>query len=104
MNIFRLYLLYATFFLIHIFFTCRMLQKIVDDPTPPCKGEMYLAALTAGDRVPWAKARAEYFSKGKNKSSLDAIEKASLLYRFSILFILAKYFNTLYCCLGVLHL
>lgn len=54
-----------------------MLQKIVDDHTPPCKGELQLAALTAGDRVPWAKARTEFFSKGKNKIALDAIEKAA---------------------------
>lgn len=54
-----------------------MLQKVVNDPTPPSKGETHLAALTAGNRVPWAKARAEFFSKGKNKNSLDAIEKAA---------------------------
>ncbi|XP_064617738.1 carnitine O-palmitoyltransferase 1, liver isoform-like isoform X2 [Liolophura sinensis] len=52
------------------------LQKILDDPSEPAPGEKHLAALTAGDRVPWAKARKEYFSKGKNKASLDAIEKA----------------------------
>lgn len=28
-------------------------------------------------RVPWAKARRAYFSHGKNKQSLDAIEKAA---------------------------
>lgn len=65
---------------------CRMLQKIVDDHTPPCKGELQLAALTAGDRVPWAKARTEFFSKGKNKIALDAIEKASQFYFFQISF------------------
>lgn len=27
-------------------------------------------------RVPWAKARQTYFARGKNKQSLDAIEKA----------------------------
>lgn len=56
-----------------------MLQKIVDDESPPAEGEEHLAALTAGDRLPWAKARKEFFSKGKNKASLDAIEKVSLL-------------------------
>jgi len=52
-----------------------MLQKIVDDPSPPADGEQHLAALTAGDRIPWAKTRQEYFKKGINKNSLDAIEK-----------------------------
>lgn len=28
-------------------------------------------------RIPWAKARAEYFSSGVNKRSLDCIEKAA---------------------------
>ncbi|XP_059169843.1 carnitine O-palmitoyltransferase 1, liver isoform-like isoform X2 [Physella acuta] len=54
-----------------------MLQKIVDDESRPAEGEEHLAALTAGERVHWAKARKEYFSKGKNKASLDAIEKAA---------------------------
>ncbi|CAG5119940.1 unnamed protein product, partial [Candidula unifasciata] len=52
-------------------------QKIIDDDSPPADGEEHLAALTAGDRVPWAKARNEFFSKGKNKISLNAIEKAA---------------------------
>jgi carnitine O-palmitoyltransferase 1 len=57
-----------------------MLQKIIDDTqTAPAAGESHLAALTAGERVPWAKARAEFFSKGVNKTSLDAIEKVYLL-------------------------
>ncbi|CAG2207308.1 CPT1A [Mytilus edulis] len=55
------------------------LQKILDDDVEPAVGEKHLAALTAGDRVPWAKARQEYFSKGKNKASLDAIEKAAFV-------------------------
>ena len=54
---------------------CRMLQQILDDPSPPLPGEEHLAALTAADRIPWAKARQEYFKKGINKASLDAIEK-----------------------------
>ena len=53
----------------------RVLQKIIDDDTTPAPGEEHLASLTAGDRVPWAKARAEFFAKGKNKASLDAVEK-----------------------------
>uniref|UniRef100_A0A671YA96 carnitine O-palmitoyltransferase n=1 Tax=Sparus aurata TaxID=8175 RepID=A0A671YA96_SPAAU len=53
------------------------IQRILDDPAPPAKGEAKLGALTAGDRIPWAKARAEYFSSGVNKRSLDCIEKAA---------------------------
>lgn len=53
------------------------IQKILDDPSPPCKGEAKLGALTAGDRIPWAKARTKYFSSGVNKRSLDCIEKAA---------------------------
>ncbi len=52
-----------------------MLQKIVDAEPDPSPGEEHLAALTAADRIPWAKARKAYFSKGINKNSLDAIEK-----------------------------
>ena len=29
--------------------------------------------------MPWANARTEYFSRGKNKQSLDAIEKAAFV-------------------------
>jgi len=56
-----------------------MLQQILDDPSPPSPGEEHLAALTAADRIPWAKARQEYFKKGINKTSLDAIEKAAFM-------------------------
>ncbi|XP_074980723.1 carnitine O-palmitoyltransferase 1, muscle isoform isoform X3 [Caretta caretta] len=52
-------------------------QRILDDPSPPQPGEEKLAALTAGERVPWAEARARFFSQGKNKVSLDAIERAA---------------------------
>ena len=52
-----------------------MLQQIVDDASVPAEGEKHLAAMTAVDRIPWAKARAEYFKKGINRNSLDAIEK-----------------------------
>uniref|UniRef100_G3VL18 carnitine O-palmitoyltransferase n=1 Tax=Sarcophilus harrisii TaxID=9305 RepID=G3VL18_SARHA len=55
----------------------QQMQRILDDPSEPQAGEEKLAALTAGDRVPWAKARQTYFSRGKNKQSLDAIEKAA---------------------------
>lgn len=87
------------------------IQRILDDPSPPSKGEARLGALTAGDRsvwslslcksyfgtfkshrlqiqyygffstifprIPWAKARAQHFSRGINKKSLDCIEKAA---------------------------
>ncbi|XP_001363149.2 carnitine O-palmitoyltransferase 1, liver isoform [Monodelphis domestica] len=55
----------------------QQMQRILDDPSEPQAGEEKLAALTAGDRVPWAKARQTYFSRGKNKQSLDAVEKAA---------------------------
>lgn len=55
-------------------------QKILDDVTSvPEKGEKKLAALTASDRASWAKARSQYFSKGVNRTSLDAIEKAAFV-------------------------
>ncbi|XP_020838504.1 carnitine O-palmitoyltransferase 1, muscle isoform isoform X2 [Phascolarctos cinereus] len=52
-------------------------QRILDDSRPPLPGEEKIAALTAGGRVQWAEARQAYFSTGKNKASLDAIEKAA---------------------------
>ncbi|TRY69611.1 hypothetical protein DNTS_032732 [Danionella cerebrum] len=55
----------------------QQIQRILDDPSPPAPGEAKLAALTAGDRIPWAKARKEFFSSGVNKRSLDCIEKAA---------------------------
>ena len=45
----------------------------------PCKGEEQLAALTAGDRKPWAKARKQFFSTGVNKASLALIEGSSFV-------------------------
>ncbi|XP_042363360.1 LOW QUALITY PROTEIN: carnitine O-palmitoyltransferase 1, liver isoform-like [Plectropomus leopardus] len=53
------------------------IQRILDDPSPPSKGEEKLGALTAGDRIPWAKARTKYFCSGVNKRSLDCIEKGA---------------------------
>lgn len=38
-----------------------------------------MGALTAGNRQPWAHARKKHFSKGVNKSSLYAIEKAAFV-------------------------
>lgn len=55
----------------------QQMQKILDDPSEPQPGERELAALTAGDRVPWAKCRQTYFARGKNRQSLDAVEKAA---------------------------
>ncbi|KAI5137931.1 carnitine O-palmitoyltransferase 1, muscle isoform isoform X2 [Manis pentadactyla] len=52
-------------------------QRVLDDPSPPQPGEERLAALTAGGRVEWAKARQAFFSSGKNKAALDAIERAA---------------------------
>ncbi|KAL8222618.1 UNVERIFIED_CONTAM: Carnitine O-palmitoyltransferase 1, muscle isoform, partial [Gekko kuhli] len=52
-------------------------QRILDDPSEPQPGEERLAALTAGDRLPWAEARARYFSHGRNRAALDCIERAA---------------------------
>uniref|UniRef100_A0A4X2KC69 Carnitine O-palmitoyltransferase 1, muscle isoform n=1 Tax=Vombatus ursinus TaxID=29139 RepID=A0A4X2KC69_VOMUR len=52
-------------------------QRILDDSCAPLPGEEKLAALTAGGRVQWAEARQAYFSTGKNKASLEVIEKAA---------------------------
>ncbi|XP_032201635.1 carnitine O-palmitoyltransferase 1, muscle isoform [Mustela erminea] len=52
-------------------------QRILDDPSPPQPGEEKLAALTAGGRAEWAQARQAFFSSGKNKAALDAIERAA---------------------------
>ncbi|XP_057178265.1 carnitine O-palmitoyltransferase 1, liver isoform isoform X1 [Triplophysa rosa] len=55
----------------------HQVQSIIDNPSPPAPGEAKLAALTAGDRIPWAQARKDFFSSGVNKRSLDCIEKAA---------------------------
>uniref|UniRef100_A0A8C6USI3 carnitine O-palmitoyltransferase n=1 Tax=Neogobius melanostomus TaxID=47308 RepID=A0A8C6USI3_9GOBI len=55
----------------------QQMERILSDTSEPMPGEEKLAALTAGDRTPWAKARELYFGRGKNKQSLDAIEKAA---------------------------
>uniref|UniRef100_A0A8C7HE35 Carnitine O-palmitoyltransferase 1, muscle isoform n=2 Tax=Oncorhynchus TaxID=8016 RepID=A0A8C7HE35_ONCKI len=52
-------------------------QRILDDTTEPQPGELKLAALTAGNRVPWARSRLKYFSQGVNKASLEAIETSA---------------------------
>lgn len=55
----------------------QQMERILADTSEPLPGEEKLAALTAGDRTPWANARNTYFSRGKNKVSLDAIEKSA---------------------------
>ncbi|XP_077372126.1 carnitine O-palmitoyltransferase 1, liver isoform isoform X2 [Festucalex cinctus] len=55
----------------------QQMERILADKSEPAPGEERLAALTAGDRTPWAKSRNTYFSRGRNKQSLDAIEKAA---------------------------
>ncbi|KAM8927580.1 carnitine O-palmitoyltransferase 1, liver isoform-like [Pelodytes ibericus] len=52
-------------------------QHILDDTSPPQPGEEKLAALTAGDRTTWAKARKAYFRSGKNLQALDLVERAA---------------------------
>uniref|UniRef100_H2YB05 Uncharacterized protein n=1 Tax=Ciona savignyi TaxID=51511 RepID=H2YB05_CIOSA len=54
------------------------LESIINNTSEPSEGEKHLAALTAGERVPWAKARNTYFADGINKKSLHAIEKISV--------------------------
>nr|XP_055029635.1 carnitine O-palmitoyltransferase 1, muscle isoform isoform X2 [Misgurnus anguillicaudatus] len=74
------------FFKLHLYYGGRHLwpselemqfQRILDDKTEPQTGELKLAALTAGNRIPWARARLKYFSEGINRASLDAIEAAA---------------------------
>jgi carnitine O-palmitoyltransferase 1 len=60
-------------------FVHRQIQSILDDTSKPHEGEEKLAALTAGERTHWAKAREAYFSKGINKTSLDTIEKSAFV-------------------------
>lgn len=55
----------------------QQMERILADKSEPMAGEEKLAALTAGERTPWAKAREQFFKNGKNKQSLDAIEKAA---------------------------
>ncbi|KAI2662447.1 Carnitine O-palmitoyltransferase 1, liver isoform [Labeo rohita] len=55
----------------------QQMERILADTSEPQPGEETLAALTAGDRVPWACARNAYLRHGKNKKSLDAVEKAA---------------------------
>lgn len=63
--------------ILFIFF--RQMQAILDNKTEPLPGEERLAALTAGERTHWANTRQEFFFKGTNRVSLDAIEKAAFI-------------------------
>ena len=60
--------------------SCRQMQQVFDDPdTDVGPGEEHLAALTAHDRVSWAVAREQYFSKGVNRESMAVIEQAACI-------------------------
>ncbi|XP_062845574.1 carnitine palmitoyltransferase 1Aa (liver) isoform X1 [Trichomycterus rosablanca] len=55
----------------------QQMARILADTSEPLPGEEKLAALTAGDRVPWACARNAYLRQGKNRQALDAVERAA---------------------------
>ncbi|XP_039286947.1 carnitine O-palmitoyltransferase 1, liver isoform isoform X4 [Nilaparvata lugens] len=55
------------------------MDYILADKSVPAEGEEKLAALTAGERTAWANTRLEYFFKGINRQSLDAIEKSAFV-------------------------
>ncbi|XP_015436022.1 PREDICTED: carnitine O-palmitoyltransferase 1, liver isoform [Dufourea novaeangliae] len=76
------------YFKVPIYYKNRILQpselelqmhQILHDQSEPSVGEEKLAALTAGERPTWARAREEFFVKGVNKASLDLIEKAAFV-------------------------
>jgi len=55
-------------------------QRILDDDeTSADKGEELMGALTAGDRAHWYLTRRDFFSRGTNRTSLLAIEKAAFV-------------------------
>ncbi|CAD6196680.1 unnamed protein product [Caenorhabditis auriculariae] len=54
-------------------------DEIVAHTFEPSEGEKNLAALTAGERAPWAKTRRAYFRAGVNKTSLNDIERAAFV-------------------------
>ena len=59
---------------------CRQFQRILDDDeTTPDKGEELLGALTAADRSHWYLTRRDFFSRGTNRASLLAVEKAAFV-------------------------
>ncbi|XP_046390495.1 carnitine O-palmitoyltransferase 1, liver isoform isoform X2 [Ischnura elegans] len=55
------------------------LNQVLADKSEPAPGEERLAALTAGDRVTWAQARKNFFSRGINRTALDTIERAAFV-------------------------
>ena len=58
----------------------RQFQRILDDDeTSPDKGEELLGALTAADRAHWYLTRRDFFSRGTNRASLLAVEKAAFV-------------------------
>jgi carnitine O-palmitoyltransferase 1 len=57
----------------------QLLDQIVADDAPANNGESRLASLTAADRRTWADTRHKWFSKGINRISLSAIEKAAFV-------------------------
>lgn len=60
-------------------FIFRQIQSILDNTEKPCVGEEKVAALTAADRTHWANTRTNFFFKGINRQSLDAIEKSAFV-------------------------
>ncbi|VDD93929.1 unnamed protein product [Enterobius vermicularis] len=57
----------------------KAFEAILNGDFTPAPGEEDLAALTAGDRTPWAIARRKFFSAGVNKTSLQAIERSAFI-------------------------
>ncbi|XP_058800477.1 carnitine O-palmitoyltransferase 1, liver isoform-like isoform X2 [Phymastichus coffea] len=57
----------------------RQIQWILNDGSESCAGEEKLAALTAGNRTDWARARREFFGSGANRESLRIIETAAFV-------------------------
>lgn len=55
------------------------MNHILQDTSSPAVGEEILASLTAGERTAWANTRSEFFFKGTNRTSLDAIEKSAFV-------------------------
>lgn len=55
------------------------IEQILEDPSLPVAGEERVAALTGGERTAWANARTEFFFKGTNRVSLDAVEKSAFV-------------------------
>lgn len=80
------------------------IQSILDNPDKPYVGEEKVGALTAGDRIHWANTRTQFFFKGTNRQSLDAIEKAAFVvvldevpYEYDPVSCLMKYLVMGYC-------